>query len=181
MRHRCYRFCAIVLAALLVVPYTHAHAGPRLGASKRVRTSDPEVSTMVEAGYRRSPTFRRIVDAIERSNVIVYIERRILASRGAAMHFVTLAGGYRYVRVTLDAELARDPAVALLGHELQHAAEVAAASWVIDLRTLADLYDRIGHQASCPAPRRCFDTAAAVTAGRLVLHELHAERETAGD
>jgi hypothetical protein len=159
----------------------HADAGPPSGKSRRVRTTDAGVSAMVETGYRRSPTFRRIVDAIERSNVIVYVERRALTSRGAAMHFVTVAGGYRYVRVTLDAEIAHDPAVALLGHELQHAAEVAAASWVIDLRTFADLYDRIGHQASCPAPRRCFDTAAAVTAGRLVLHELHAERAAAGD
>lgn len=47
--------------------------------------------------------------------------------------------------------------VAILGHELQHAAEIAAAPWVHDAGTLARLYRRIGLRLGSNA----FDTAAA--------------------
>jgi hypothetical protein len=138
----------------------------------RVRTLDGHVADMLAIGYQRSATFRRLVDRLEDSDVIVHIERRAIVSGTAFMHFVTQAGGNRYLRVTLDTELAPDAAVPLLGHELQHAVEVARAPWVVDVASFGDLYRAIGHSSCEDPPRRCFDTTAAVDAGRRVRMEL---------
>ena len=61
----------------------------------------------------------------------------------------------------------------LLGHELRHALEVADARWVVDQHTYGVFYRVIG-TASCAAPRWCFDTPAAVAAGRRVFKEVAA-------
>jgi hypothetical protein len=137
----------------------------------RVRTLDAHVSDMLAVGYQRSTTFRRLVDVLEDSDVIVHVERRAIVSDTAFLHFVTHAGGNRYLRITLDSELTSDAGVALLGHELQHAVEVARAPWVVDVASFEELYRAIGH-SSCEEPRRCFDTTAAVDAGRRVRMEL---------
>ena len=156
---------------------TPHHASPETERFTRVRTLDAHVGHLLAIGYRRSHTFRRLVDRLEHSDVIIHVERRAIASDTAFMHFVTHVGGSRYLRITLDTELSADAGVALLGHELQHAAEVAHAPWVVDARTYHELYLAIGH-ASCTGPRRCFDTAAAVDAGRRVLVELRGAAAT---
>jgi len=48
---------------------------------------------------------------------------------------------------------------------------VADAPWVVDQHTYGVLYRVIG-TASCAAPRWCFDTTAAVSAGRRVFKEV---------
>jgi hypothetical protein len=145
----------------------------------RVRTLDAHVSDMLAIGYQRSATFRGLIDTLEDSDVIVYVERRAIVSGTAFLQFVTQAGGNRYVRITLDTELTANAGVALLGHELQHAVEVARAPWVVDIAAFGDLYRAIGH-SSCEEPQRCFDTTAAVDAGRRVRMELR-HRPAAAD
>jgi hypothetical protein len=59
--------------------------------------------------------------------------------------------------------------VAALGHELQHAMEVADAPDVRDEGALARFYARIGTEGALP---RSYDTLAAQLAGRRVLMEV---------
>jgi hypothetical protein len=59
-----------------------------------------------------------------------------------------------------------------LGHELQHAVEIADAREVTDNDTVAKLYRRIGHELEPCQGRRRFDTAAAREIGDRVLLEL---------
>src|SRR5688572_31859087 len=100
-------------------------------------------------GYAGSTTFRALVDALERSDLIVHIERRADAGPGrGSMHFVAGVERNRYVRITLHGSAPMDAVVALLGHELQHAAEVADATWVSDAAGCARVYETIGY-ASC--------------------------------
>lgn len=142
---------------------------------------DSIVRHAIAAGYRRSPTFRHLVDVLEASNVIVYAERRIVRRHGGgAISFVTESDAFRYLRITLDAELSPELLVALLGHELQHAVEVAEAPWVVDQASYFALYRAIG-RASCAGPRWCFDTPAALAAGHDVLEELGHGRVAATD
>ena len=65
--------------------------------------------------------------------------------------------------------------MALLGHELQHAVELAEAPAVEDAADYEQLYERIGYESCSSAARRCFETDAAVQAGRDVLRELRAQ------
>jgi hypothetical protein len=65
--------------------------------------------------------------------------------------------------------IASDATIALIGHELQHAAEVAAAPDVKDQAGLASLYKRIGEPGGLA---HSFDTRAAQNTGQRVRLEL---------
>lgn len=104
--------------------------------------------------------------------MLVYSERRFWMSpfvRGMT-RLVVRAGGHRYVRVTIDPRLIGDTAIALLGHELQHVAEIAAASTASDDEGCVLLFRRIGY-SSC-AGYRCFETLAAQGAERRISEQL---------
>ena len=75
----------------------------------------------------KSATFRALLERLGRSDLIVYVDRTITMgerTRGDT-RFVARAGGFRFLRVTLEMHGLTNPVVALIGHELRHAAEVA--------------------------------------------------------
>jgi hypothetical protein len=126
---------------------------------------------LLAEGVKKSRTFAGLVDALNRTDVIVYIEivpdlPRTVAGR---LLLVPLAGNQRYLRIqVLPGAVARD-AIALIGHELRHALEVAEAPQVRDQRSMILLYEQIG------TPNfgvHTYDTQDAQTAGRQVRAEL---------
>src|SRR5690349_1433881 len=78
------------------------------------------------------------------------------------------ATGFRYVRIQLALRGAPEDAIAVLGHELQHAVEVAEAIDVIDAGGLEKLYRRIGVRSG----PQVYDTIAAQELGKVVRREL---------
>ena len=73
-----------------------------------------------------------------------------------------------------------DALVGLLGHELQHAVEIADAPEAIDEQTLIGLYQRIGIGGAIRNGIRSFDTAAALVAGQRVSREIPGGAVAAG-
>jgi hypothetical protein len=59
-----------------------------------------------------------------------------------------------------------------LGHELQHAVEIADAAQVVDAPTLAAHYSRIGAQTNAGSPVLTFETDAARKTSMQVRREL---------
>jgi hypothetical protein len=148
-------------------------AAPRAEARQWcARVQDPLLLEIVKRGTLRSVTFRSLVAELERSNIVVHLRRSDEARPGSGFtQFVIARGDRRFIRITLNVAKASDSAVALLGHELQHAAELAAAPHVTDATAYAALYASIGHR-SCNRQWACYDTFAAVNAGSRVLSEL---------
>lgn len=140
----------------------------------RVRAIDPILSAAIHAAAADSATFRRIVGEIEQSDVVVYVvfERQRLAGVAAHLAFITAAGGRRYVHVAVDPSVRGRHLLAVLGHELQHAAEVAGDRSVVDNRSFAALYGRIGVSCRDRGWDQQFDTAAAVAAEADIHREL---------
>lgn len=136
--------CVCAVAAVVAVASTARGQQVRSeNGSTHVRAGDKKAAVLLEAGLSASPTFRRIVDILEESDLVVYIETRPM-TRPSHLQLAAVAGGRRYVRISVrlpgrDADL-----VAWLGHELQHAAELAAAREVVDENSLVRLYERIG-------------------------------------
>lgn len=124
----------------------------------------------LERGARRSYTFARLLDTIEDSDVIVFVEATpdLPPSLTGRMLFAGSAHGQRYVRIQIGPGSEEDM-IAILGHELQHAIEVAEAPEVHDEDALMALYRRIGHTNG---DRARFDTVAARDVGRIVRGEL---------
>jgi hypothetical protein len=83
------------------------------------------------------------------------------------------AGEYRYVRVTLNPALPPDYRAAILGHELEHACELAR-SRAADLRAVRALYASIGH--AIRGATDAFETRAALETELRIWRELHGER-----
>lgn len=159
----------LVLASLLT-------AGPaRADGGLRPRPLDPSAVESYERGLEASPLVRALVERLEQSNLVVHIQtvERMPGTLAGSLHFVTSRGGYRYVRITLARDLSPMMRAAVLGHELQHACEVAAstADTPDEVRSLFEQLS--GHG---PGPRKQFETAAAIDVGRQVFNEVRAPR-----
>jgi hypothetical protein len=165
------RRCKYVVIPLFLLGFfaTAAHAETRAPC---IRATDPGIRALIARGLAGSPTFRRLYERLKESDLIVHLERGAQPWLSTGFNqFVTGVGERRFVRITLNVAQADDDAVALLGHELQHAVELAVEPDVDDLEGYEQLYRRIGYR-SCSREPRCFDTVAAVAAGRLILTEL---------
>ena len=129
----------------------------------RIRPQDPRLADLIRTGLARSATFRDIVNRIEAGNVFVYVSlsptmRTTLAGK---LTWMTRSGTFRYVKATINTEQSADQMIATLAHELQHALEVSGDETVIDQRSLAGLYKRIGRPSSTSGVTAGFETAAA--------------------
>jgi hypothetical protein len=82
--------------------------------------------------------------------------------------FTTSAGGVRYLRIAIVPHLSGCDLIAILGHELQHAVEIADAPTVVDQASMAAFYDAIGARRE---GRATFDTADAVATGEQIRRE----------
>ena len=145
--------------------------------SEHVRSGNPKVAQLFVDGMARSSTFRALVDALNRSDVIVYVEAKTArqALGGYLTHNVTVAGLYRYLHIAIDTHGASGRLVPLLAHELQHAIEVAQDQNARDERTLQQLFERLAINFGCGGTT-CLETQAAKDVEGLVLTELKTAR-----
>jgi hypothetical protein len=133
---------------------------------------------MIREGTERSATFRVLVEAIDRTNGIVYVEFGYCAFGhldGCLLPFVASSHGDRYLRAVVIRDKNRrthDQLIALIAHELRHAIEVLEHPEVVDAATLEALYAKIG--VPYTEGRSGYETAAARAAERAVLAELSA-------
>ena len=157
------RYLSIYLFVLLLVP--------SFAAADEPLTPRPLDAIAIDAFVRAqasSVTVRALVAALEASNVIVHIEssRLLPGGIGGTTRFITSRGGYRYVRIAIAVDLPRADRTAILGHELQHACEIAL-SGADDADKVRALFEREGHRLG-----EFFETRAAIDAERLVRREL---------
>ena len=139
---------------------------------RRVRSADARIRELLATGIDRSPTFSHLVHALNASDVIVYIEPtpRLPKALAGRLLLLPLAGEQRYLRIQVRVDLPRRELIALIGHELRHALEIAADPTVRDDRAMLTLYKRIGRATA--GTLHAFDTEDAQVAGRRVRFEL---------
>jgi hypothetical protein len=164
------RLAIALVMALGLVPSTHADSLVAANPHARVRPMQKQVEAVLATGMERSATFRRLVQRIEASDVIVYVEARrgLREGVGAVMRFVTRSATDRFVRIQLNADYSPHMLVALLGHELQHVVEVADHPDVQSPDDLRAFYRRTGVRTGPDA----FDSEAARDAGYQVRAEI---------
>ncbi len=173
--------CALVsIVATLVLPSASEATERCLGLS-HVRAVDRSSARLVEEGYKRSPTLQRLLHALESNKIIVYIEQRPLKAQGVGGFLALVENpALPFVRIVLDRQMASDPLLGLLGHELQHALEIAQGN-VKTSRELERLYDAIGSDG---VVKHSYDSLAARRMGEAVMRDLlnHADlARAAGD
>jgi hypothetical protein len=167
------RYAAMLLACALGTGSANADTGGPFthdNPQVRVRPTSALGRKVIDAGVARSMTFRRLVQRLESSDVIVYVQMRpnMPSDIGGLLEFMGRGGTNRYLRVSVGSLHHESVMVALLGHELQHAAEVADAPDVQTAGDFAEFYRRIG----LPTGAGRYDSAAAQSTGRTVRAEL---------
>jgi hypothetical protein len=138
-----------------------------------LRTTPPSLQALLREAVERSDTIRSRVARLDASDLVVYLDYDYLPRPGVAgfVTFITASGGWRFVRISLRFHMSKSAQLVMLGHELQHAVEIADAPEVIDQSSLAAFYTRIGTDRGT-GRRHAFDTRAAVEAEDRVDREL---------
>ena len=137
------RLVGSVVCVLVAASGTWAQPVPPETATGRLRSADREAAALLETGWVRSATFRDLVAAIERSDLIVYVETRPENLPGQ-LQFVAATPSCRFVRVSIRTPGLPRERVAWLAHELCHAVEIAIAPEIRDQATLRKYYERVG-------------------------------------
>jgi hypothetical protein len=159
-------------------PFTGHAASPGAKTAKvpdALRTSDPHLTDLLDQGLARSPTLRALQAHLQQSQVVVYLTRSLSlpVDTVGRTRLIGAGAGWRYLSVEIADQLSRLEALAILGHELQHATEIADATEVVDNTSLAALYCRIGlSSAHQQTPNATFETQEAIDVGRRVHREL---------
>lgn len=157
--------CVLVLFVSLQAASTAAQS---LGS---VRAMDPGAEAALAFGRESSPSFRTLTEAFDADHVVVHVtcgDTRVFGTTGAT-RLASAVGAWRYVRIVIDPRLRLDERTAVLGHELQHAREIADAG-VATQADVRGLYERIGRLV--PGYHDAYETAAAADAGSRVWREL---------
>jgi hypothetical protein len=119
-----------LLTLLLVATAQVAGEGKPGQPDPHVRPLQEEGKRLFAVGLNSSPTFQRLVRRLEHSDVIVYVDLTVDVPPQlvGALRFLTMTKSSRFLVVRLNRTLAPGAAlVGILGHELQHAVEVADA------------------------------------------------------
>jgi len=153
-------------------PPARADAGNHAqGTSDRLRPQGRRVTSWLRDARQRSPTVRRLIERIEQSDVIVYLDisRGLSPNVSACLTWMAATSSRRLVRASFRHDLRSSDAIGLLAHELQHVVEVIEHPEVRSTETLLALYTRIGHATGDNGLR--WDTADAVAVGTLARLE----------
>lgn len=179
----------VALAMLLIVHLVaetaaSGHAGADASGNGRsapetaphIRVEDQRLNDLIEFGRRRSALLQRLIDALEQSDVVVYVRCDQRLRRGVAgnLSFVSMSAGTRYVLVRVGYVGDRLRQIALIGHEMRHAVEVADTPDIVDRPSFDRAYARLGYinRDASTAGVIAFESDAAVDAGEQIFREL---------
>ena len=141
----------------------------------RVRSDDRYVIALIRKGYDGSVAFRELVDTIQRSNVIVFVQPGLCAGGRIRSCLIAVAGSEhdRHIRIRLDPQhTVENGLIAAAAHELQHAVELVEHPDVVDGGTLQALYRRIASGRCGQGLSEECETERALLTERTVFREL---------
>jgi hypothetical protein len=138
----------------------------------RVRSDNPVIVAAIRDATERSPTFRRIVQRIDSTDGLVYVDegRCRQSVRACLVLSVQVAGPNRLLRILVETRKAAGvELMAAIGHELWHAIEALDNPYVTDDRSIFQYFHRIA-----PTDSGRFETEEAIKVGLSVLEEVKA-------
>jgi hypothetical protein len=139
-----------------------------------VRPIGADALSLLQDARERSATIRSLLDRLDGSDVIVYLQRNVFERpevKGRTS-LITAVPDARFLRVIVRSALADDRGVEMLGHELQHVHEIAQEPRIRSERHLQQYLNVIGFE--CGTSR--FETEAAILVERQVRTELASTR-----
>jgi hypothetical protein len=166
----------VLVLALSLAAAAHDSAWP---IASPLRSSSAQIIALLVDGVRDSATLKRLIDTLETTDGIVYVEsgrcrRGVDKLRACLTNEIVAAGAHRYLRILVNVDKERADLTGSIGHELQHAVEVLSDRSVTSTASLLAFYRGDGRNGA-----RSFETAAAVDAGLSVAREIDASTKRA--
>ena len=142
-------------------------------SSPHVRPTQ-ELRALFDEATLGSPEIRASIDRLEALDVTVYVRAVtfVTSDLDGRVALLARAVGHRYLVIEIACGRSRLAQMSTLGHELHHALEIAEEPSVIDARSLAAFYERIGRKTGDWGGRLTFETDAAANAGLRARREL---------
>ena len=167
------RLGCVLLAAAFAAYEAFAQDAVAPSATSRLRALDERSTALLQAGNARSATFRCLTQAIERSDVVVYVATHQLNLPGQ-LQFVSATPSGRYLRVSVRVPGVDNDLLPWLAHELWHAVEIAGAPEVRDPVSLLHFYEHRpgGFRTGGTAKMEVVETVKAQKIRTTVLDEL---------
>jgi hypothetical protein len=142
---------------------------PDAASISRIRPWSATLAAAIRDATERSVTFRGLVEAINASAGIVYVEEGDCGHGvRACLVAVTRTASDRIVWVRIDPRKKGYDLMASIGHELTHAVEVLSEPRVTSTAAMTLFYLRVGRSG----PSQSFETKAAIEAGDKVRSEV---------
>jgi len=149
-------FWPLAIGLLLAAP---GAPGADPGAPSPVRAESAQLRRSIDEAAAQSAIVRELIARLACSDVIVYVEMSASPQiPRARTKLVTALPGVRFLRIGIHTSMAGRDFAPLLGHELQHAVEIAERDDVRDEEGVRRLYRAIGRAGSHDA----FETDAAL-------------------
>lgn len=160
-------------AVFVFIPSAPVHAADISSLDSHVRKTDRDIRSAIQQGMSGSPLFRWLMARLDQSDVIVYVQwsRELPSTVNGHLKFIGSSAGSRYVVINLAWNRLGPRVLATLGHELQHALEVAEHPEIVDQASMRQAYGRFG-EASRDGTTISYDTPAAIEAGERVWSEV---------
>lgn len=132
------------VGAVLCIVCLLASRASAEGDFPHVRGTGEHARWLIRMATTYSVTVNALADRLVKTDVVVYVRIAPIASGTATTALLNTSGPIRYLLVSIDTNHAPEEMVGMLGHELQHAVEIAEARSVRDEAGLVALYRRIG-------------------------------------
>jgi hypothetical protein len=165
----------VIAAMVCAAGWTLSASTPDLdrqltGHMRQVRPIGADAHLLLQNARARSATVRSLLDRLNGSDVIVYLQRGVFdrPEVKGRTSLITAVPDARFLRVMIRSALTNDSAVEILGHELQHVQEIAQEPRIRSEDTLRKYLNVIGFE--CGAGR--FETDAAIEVERQIRTEV---------
>lgn len=164
------RFWCLIPALFLV---TVANAAAQESAP-HIRVLNPDLQAVFTQAAARSQTMRALIDRIEATPVVVYMncDAYLPGALSGRIGLIASVAEVRYVRVDVRCGLPNIQLIPVLAHELQHALEIGEAATIVDTSSLELYYETFGFEVGRHGGHRAFETSAARDMQQRVHMEL---------
>lgn len=142
----------------------------------RVRAMSGAARAILSEAVTRSPTIAHLIAVLQDERAFVFVDTRLDAAVPTGQtSLLTATSAGRYIHVVINPALSIDRRIELLGHELQHALEIAGADDVRDAQSFRHHFTEIGRAVGASTVREAaYETDAAQDVERQVRRDLTA-------
>jgi hypothetical protein len=164
----------VVVAAMLI-------GLPRLSVASqtegfhldRVRTDSQTIAASIREGSLRSTTFRHLVERVDATDGLVYVEegKCRYGVQACLLLAMAVAGPHRVLKILVSHQKTGEDLIESIGHELQHALEALSEPGIRNGPDMYFFFQRVGRPVG-----DTLETDAAIRVGLDIHAELGASR-----